>query len=304
TESEEPATKAKWREAQEAVLADPRYEGLKLQPLIDLVPVGRDPSSGLWEFAHLPTGEVPVRNADGHLLVGPESGLVLILVPKGEAWLGAQSSDPMGNNYEADDNHRPLARVAVDAFFLSKFEMTQAQWLRMTGANPSFHQGTEYDPQLPLEQVSWSTAHEELPRAGLRLPTEDEWEYACRAGTETPFSWGEDTSAFPRYANVRDIDLQEMAKRAEPFEPYRDGFVQVSPVGSFLPNAWGVHDVHGNVWEWCEDLLNLPGSESLKLEEAKSRVFRGGSFQRVLEEAHCARRGGEGPSYAYRAIGV
>jgi len=305
-ESERPEVLTLWREAEVALRADPRYAGLELRPVVGLVPLGRDPSSGLWEFAHLLTGEAPVRDGAGRLQLGAESSVVLVLVPGGEAWLGSQAEDPAGRNYNpvVGGNEKPAARVAFGAFFLSKFEMTQEQWARATGTNPSFHQGAGFEAaRLPVEQVSWTTAHEELRKLGLRLPSEDEWEYACRAGAGTPLFFGDDVAVAPRYANVRDMDLQDRARRPEPFEPFRDGYELVAPVGSLLPNAWGFHDVHGNVWEWCEDLLK-PATGGPKLEESDSRVFRGGSFQRVLEEAHCTRRGAEGPSYLYRSIGL
>jgi formylglycine-generating enzyme required for sulfatase activity len=183
--------------------------------------------------------------------------------------------------------------------------MTQGQWLRATGTNPSLHRDLEDADRLPVEQVTWFAAAEELHRIGLRLPKEDEWEHAARAGTSTLFPWGNDPADFARYANVRDRDLQDLVQRNDPFEPARDGYALVAPVGSYPPNAWGLHDWCGNVHEWCEDpFLGSADIPKPELEEQNARIFRGGSFQRVLEEAHPGRRGGESPAYPYRAVGV
>src|SRR5262245_29053071 len=141
---------AKWREAVASVSDAkecPPYGGLRITPQLGLLPVGRDPASGLWEFAHLQTGEPAQRGADGKLILKEETGLVFVLLPGGTFTMGAQRTDPTGPNYdpEAITDEAPLRDVSLSPFFLSKFEMTQGQWLRFVGRNPSLHGPHEYE---------------------------------------------------------------------------------------------------------------------------------------------------------------
>ncbi|MBI4880854.1 MAG: SUMF1/EgtB/PvdO family nonheme iron enzyme [Planctomycetes bacterium] len=164
-----------------------------------LVPIGRDPDSGLWEFWHVQTGEKPARDEQGRLVLTGQTGMVFVLIPAGTFWMGAQAMDPEGRNYdpEAEGNESDkddcAVQVSLDAFLLSKCEMTQGQWQRFPGSNPSYYSpgskiaGKATTLLHPVEQVSWEECAGLLGRLGLVLPTEAQWECACRAGTDTPW---------------------------------------------------------------------------------------------------------------------
>ncbi|NER37233.1 MAG: formylglycine-generating enzyme family protein [Oscillatoria sp. SIO1A7] len=165
--------------------------------------------------------------------------LEMVFIPGGSFMMGS----PDG---EGRDSERPQHRVTVPDFFMSRYQVTQAQWQAIMGNSPSYFKGEN----LPVEKVSWydvkkfcEKLSQKTDRA-YRLPSEAEWEYACRAGTTTPFHFGETITS--DLANYRGTSTY--AK--EPKGKYRE---KTTPVGSFPPNAFGLYDMHGNVWEWCED---------------------------------------------------
>ena len=133
------------------------------------MPLGPDPASRLWEFWHVATGAEPTRGEDGTLSMTEESGAVLVLLPPGSFWMGA-SADPTAERNQdpaARDDEGPVHEVTLSAYLLSKYELTQAQWARFTGRNPSYYQPPSpfvASRLHPLEQVSWLDAMRELPR--------------------------------------------------------------------------------------------------------------------------------------------
>ena len=143
----------------------------------------------------------------------------------------------MGSNEYEDE--KPIHEVIVPAFQIGKYPVTQAQYQAVMGYNPSKFSG---NPQNPVETITWFNARDfckrlsKLTGKNYRLPTEAEWEYACRAGTETRFSFGDDENQLGDYAWF--IDNSDNVTH---------------PVGQKLPNLWGIYDMHGNVWEWCAD---------------------------------------------------
>jgi formylglycine-generating enzyme required for sulfatase activity len=324
------AVRASWERARAAIATDERYGGLELAVQEGLVPLGPDPRSGLWEFAHALSGEVPERAADGELALGDESAVVLVLVPGGEFWLGADLDPPSIPGYPWTAvqpwDTRPVHLRRVEPFFLAECELTQGQWQRTVGSNPSSHSRDPRAASFPVETISWFAAWRELARAGLRLPSEAEWEYACRAGTRTTWFWGEDRLEVARFGNVKDLDavwfgtLPREGPPPDPFqlspteydltqdpEPVFDGFASVAPVRSFLPNAWGFHDVIGNVFEWCEDVYILypgadPGARAKDLPTREMRVIRGGASHRPAHTS--ATRSREAPDFAWQGVGV
>jgi serine/threonine protein kinase/formylglycine-generating enzyme required for sulfatase activity len=258
------------------------YPGLELTPQLGLVPLGPDPRSGLWEFAHLGSGEPVTRGADGELVLPDSAGLVLVLIPGGAYRMGAQGEDPSLPNYDPDS--RPGARegppleVEVAAFFLSKFEMTQAQWETCNGANPSLYQEglIAQAPRNPVNQVDWFACTATLARLGLVLPTEEQWEYAARAGTTTPWWTGDDAAALTTAENLAGTD---------------DGSHGVTRVGSYAENPFGLLDVLGNVAEWCSnppyEYDTTPGSSA---ETLLLRSARGGTNRMPPRRARSASR--------------
>ncbi len=131
--------KRRWSEAIAALAVSPKYGGLKLTPQVGLLPIGEDPESHLWEFAHVQTGEPAMRGSDGKLVLAEVTGLVFVLIPGGTYWMGAQSTEPTGRNFDpgSGSDESPVHQVALSSYFLSKYEMTQGQWQRIGARNPS-----------------------------------------------------------------------------------------------------------------------------------------------------------------------
>jgi formylglycine-generating enzyme required for sulfatase activity/serine/threonine protein kinase len=313
--------RARWAAAIAAIAESPRYAGLQLAPQLGLLPIGVDPASGLWEFAHLQSGEPAARGVDGTLVLREATGLVFVLLPGGTFTMGAQASDPNGPNYDpqAQAPEAPVHQVAVSPFFLSKFEMTQAQWQRCTGANPSHYQPgkrVQWVKSLlhPVEMVSWVACQRELPRLQATLPSEAQWEYAARAGTKTPWWTGAVRESLLGAVNLAD---QTAARSGSPWPDIQDwpelddGYEVHAPVGALRPNGFGLHGVHGNVWEWCADGFETAFyRQSPTLDplcppaSSTTRVNRGGCFANAAALARVANRGSDAPSVADRYLGV
>ncbi|MCI0410633.1 MAG: formylglycine-generating enzyme family protein, partial [Acidobacteria bacterium] len=288
---------ARWAEAIASIAnaADcPVYGGLRITPQLGLLPIGRDPQSGLWEFAHLQTGEPAERGADRKLILKEETGLVFVLLPGGTFQMGAQRSDPNGANYDpqAVSDESPVHAVTLSAFFLSKYEMTQGQWERFAGRHQSYYNKNNYSPGWnrdckswsalhPVEQVSWLVCEEVMSRLGLSLPTEAQWEYGARAGMETPWWPGEDPSLLAEAANVSDAYAKANGGPFRSWESWDDGNTCPAEVGRYRANPFGLHDVHGNVSEWSRDgyeaYRDAPGRDPVANPAGSSfRVLRGG----------------------------
>jgi formylglycine-generating enzyme required for sulfatase activity len=213
--------------------------------------------------------------------------LEMIAVPAGTFVMGTADEAP-GRHGE---NEEPAHGVTVPEFYLGKFEVTQAQWRAVMGTDPSLFKGDD----LPVEQVSWKDAQEfcrklsELTGRQYRLPTEAEWEYACRAGTAGAFYAELDAIAwFGDNSGSEKVDASEMYRKSG------EGYVRLlvekyghrtHPVGQKQPNGFGLYDMSGNVSEWCEDVYHdgysgapADGSAWLTGGNPGLRVRRGGSF--------------------------
>ena len=198
----------------------------------------------------------------------------------------------------------PLHRVKITKpFYLGKYEVTQAQWRAVMGNNPAKFKGD----RLPVEQVSWNDCQEfcrKLSRrmgCEVRLPTEAEWEYACRAGTTSPFYFGDTIST--DQANYNGNYTYGSGRKGV----YREKTVWV---GSFSANAWGLHDMHGNVWEWCADVVHdsycgapVDGSAWIADGDQTRRVCRGGSWYSRPSICRSAIRGRVTPGGCAHAYG-
>lgn len=190
-------------------------------------------------------------------------GMEFALIPAGSFMMGADK------NFEnASDDETPRHKVTIGkAFYLGKYEVTQAEWVAVMGHNPSKFKGRDN----PVEQVSWDDAQVFIRKLNqmegtdkYRLPTEAEWEYAARAGSKAAYCFGDDAGELGRYAWYGDNSGER---------PH--------PVGKKEPNAWGLYDMHGNVYEWVRDWYgdyrSSPAADPQGPSSGSYRVFRGGS---------------------------
>jgi formylglycine-generating enzyme required for sulfatase activity len=295
TETE--GTRQLWTDAIAAISASPRYGELTISPQRSLLPLGTDPESGLWEFAELQTGEPARRGADGRLELHPETGVVLVLLPGSTFQMGAQSQDPEDANYdpEATPIEEPVRTITISPYFLSKFEMTSAQWRRIAGSHPC---DCITDGSGPVHFVSWLECNALCTRLGLTLPSEAQWEYATRAGTTSPWCCGTERETLQLFANLADVSGRDNEPREDlNYEPWNDGWRGLARIGHLGANAFGLHDVHGNVGEWCLDsavYYGRPDADNLdpvvQSDYWQSRIYRGGSYNRTGTLARSSHR--------------
>lgn len=321
-----PDARQRWTQAL-ASIRDPEdcpaYEGLAIEPQMGLLPLGRNPQTGLWEFWSVITGEEPALGPAGGYRVDESSGLVLVLLPGGAATVGAERSDASSPRYDpyANPAEGPPLQVRLDPFFASKYELTQGQWVRMTGERPSTfgeastgtlvqHAVTDANP---VETVSWRRAHEVLGWFGLALPTESQWEYAARAGTETPWWCGPRSTDLDGAENLSDATAGRAGATWGPVDfSLDDGFLVHAPVGSFRPNPFGLFDVLGNVREFCRDRIgDFAGTPPREGDGFRSvspttsnRVIRGGAFAAHPRGARVTQRVAEDPDASFSHTGI
>jgi formylglycine-generating enzyme required for sulfatase activity len=237
-------------------------------------------------------------------------GMKLVLIPKGTFLMGSPPSE------RGSEDERQHKVTLTKDYYLSAFEVTQAQYEKVMGKNPSHFQGdrvAERHPETgrvvrdvdsanhPVDSVSYYDAVEfckrlsELPeemKVGrvYRLPTEAEWEYACRAGSKTALNIGESAKFLGDYAWF-DANSKK----------------QTHPVGEKKPNAWGLYDMRGNVWEWCSDWYGeypkVAVNNPIGPEQGSIRVFRGGSWFNLPAICRSAIRDGNGPSIRFDGLG-
>jgi formylglycine-generating enzyme required for sulfatase activity len=244
---------------------------------------------GLVGYVGTPTNTFPVPLSDTvpakqvTLDFGNNVSMKLVLIPAGKFMMGSPE-----NEKDRYDTEGPQHEVTISkAFYIGAYHVMQEQYERIMGNNPSRFKGA----QNPVESVSWNDAAEfckKLSQASgktVRLPTEAQWEYACRAGSKTRFSYGDDND----YSDLGDYAWYNKNSNG-----------QTHPVGQKKPNVWGLYDMHGNVWQWCSDWYadsyakanntNPQGPDS-----GVVRVLRGGSWISDPRDCRSANRGGGVP---------
>jgi formylglycine-generating enzyme required for sulfatase activity len=217
----------------------------------------------------------------GREIVHEKTGIFMVFIPAGEFQMGS----PVGEKgHELDEE--PLHVVHITKpFYLGKYEVTRAQWDAGMGGTP-MRLGDK--DRTPASSVSWDDCQAFLQKVGegLRLPTEAEWEYACRAGTTTAYSFGNNEMALRQHG-------------------WYDGNSSEThhEVGRKTPNRWGLYDMHGNLWEWCSDWYGpyppdngRPMMDPAGPATGGTRVHRGGAWCKSAEDCRCAERGSIPPS--------
>ncbi len=239
----------------------------------------------------------------------PSTGIEFLSI-KGGCY---QMGDSVG---DGDPNERPVHEVCVSDFSIGKTEITNAQFQKF---NPQHNSGKSQDVNLndanqPVVNVSWEDAvafaqwlSQESGKT-FRLPTEAEWEYATRAGSNASRFWGNNPDEACKYANVADMTAKKKWDKWTTFT-CDDGYAASAPVGSFLPNDYGLNDTLGNVWEWCEDVYNseaytkLPKDNPVYSGSGEYRVMRGGGWSNGPLGIRSSHRVGLSPNFGHHALG-
>jgi formylglycine-generating enzyme required for sulfatase activity len=268
-------------------------------------------------------------------------GMKLVRIAAGEFLMG--SPDAEAERSEAEKLHR--VRI-TRPYWLGKHEVTRGQFRKFVEATqykttleqeakpgfgfdaatksieilPKFNwreTGYELNDEHPVFNVSWNDANafcdwlSRIEKKKYRLPTEAEWEYACRAGTTTPFFTGESEASLRPAANMADAAFLSKYTSATWSGDWNDGFAFTAPVGSYASNPWGLHDMAGNVWEWCADYYaaELPTKPALAIDPAgpqqgEKHMVRGGAFTNRGKYLRSADRDCDRPKYRYNFTGL
>lgn len=242
--------------------------------------------------------------------VDPATGMDFVFVKGGCYGMGDWTG-------EGDPNERPVHEVCVDSFYLGKYEVTNRQYRLFA---PRHHSGSLEQvsldgDNLPVVNVSWEDAVafagwlSATSGAKYRLPTEAEWEYAARAGTTDSRFWGNNPDLACTYANVADLSAKAKRPKWTAFL-CNDGYLVAAPVGTYGPNGFGLHDILGNVWEWCEDVYSseaygrLPKNNPVYQGPGEYRVMRGGGWSNGPLGIRSSHRVGLSPEFGHHALGL
>jgi len=241
--------------------------------------------------------KAPQPGEEREFIITPEIRIIMCWIPAGDFMMGSPDDEPA--RFECEAQHRV---IITKGFWLAKYPITQLQWQAVMGSNPSKCVGNDW----PVDSISWNDVAgsegfvERLNRYVLEggrfsLPTEAQWEYACRSGTTTSLNSGKNltvTSGFcPNLAEVAYYRITTETQR----------------IGMRRPNTWGIHDMHGNVWEWCEDWMlpftSEPAVDPRGPDTGSHRVLRGGCRSSHAANCRSARRTFQNPSVGSCLIG-
>ena len=248
--------------------------------------------TGTFAFAAQPSEDCWANETPGAACAEPTTGMEFVYVPGGCFQMGS-------NDY---DSEKPVHKVCLKGFWMGKYEVTQAQWETIMGKNPSYFKGAD----RPVETVSWNDCQAFVKQLNahqvdatlqvaytFRLPSEAEWEYAARAGTQTAYSFGDDPNQLGEYVW------------------FGDNSNETHPVGQKQPNGFGLYDMHGNVWEWVADTWHdnydgapTDGSVRGSLDDEKAKLLRGGSWFNGPRSVRSAYRYWFDPADQYYYIGI
>lgn len=227
-------------------------------------------------------------------------GYELVKIPGGTLMMGSPEDE------KGRDNDEALHEVIISSFFMGKYPVTNEQYYEFMLTQPDMREPRYWrnrnfnQPTQPVVGVSWENAMRFAKWSGLRIPTEAEWEYACRAGTTTPFHTGNCLST--DQANYDGNHPYSGCAKGE----YREKTI---PVGSLAKNDWGLYDMHGNVWEWCSDWYGedyyekSPASDPAGPASGSLRVLRGGGWYDGAGYCRSAFRNYDDPGFRYDDIG-
>lgn len=242
-----------------------------------------------WLISILFTGFIAYAQSDDKEIKDPSTGIELVFI-KGGCF-------DMGDIFDIGfNNEKPVHNVCIKDFYLGKYEVTQSQWKAIMGDNPAkFKSGDSY----PVENVSWDDAKlfikklNEKTGKKFRLPTEAEWEYACRSGGKKEmFAGVNDRNDLYLYANFCDKNCEYSWKTPEQDDRYKN----TSPVGTYRPNGLGLYDMTGNVWEWVQDIYSIDyykksqKDNPANLVGGNERVARGGGWRSEIKRSRCSYR--------------
>ena len=244
-----------------------------------------------------------------------KSDMEFIKIPKGCYQMGSPKSEK-----GRFSNEGPVHEVCLDEFWMAKNEVTNKQYREFKADHDSgnYNDLSFNDENQPVVNVSWEDAKAFIKwinqkyegKYEFSLPTEAQWEYACRAGTKTARFWGDNPDDACKYANVHDLKSKQVNKDfVWQNHKCNDGYAVTAPVGSFKPNQFGLNDMLGNVWEWCEDSYKkdaykeYQSDNSVTQSGVLSRVVRGGSWLFHPAGVRCAYRRDDLPAFRYNGLG-
>jgi eukaryotic-like serine/threonine-protein kinase len=232
--------------------------------------------------------------------LGNGISISMVKVPTGNFMMGSPEREK-----DRVENESPQHQVTLKEFYIGQTEITQSQYQAIMGDNPSKFKGNN----RPVETVDWNQAQEFCRKLSIKtgktytLPSESQWEYACRAGTTTPFSFGATITS-----NVANYEGNYDGKESYRNEPKGVNRATTTDVMTFPPNSFGLYDMHGNVWEWCADTWNdtyedAPTDGSVWLDESPNMVLRGGAWSEKPEICRSTSRIGNLPEIRVDAFG-
>lgn len=246
-------------------------------------------------ISHVPSTRDMVRQS---VRIRNKLGMEFVFCPPGEFMMGVHVSEP-GWNVKDNQHNVKLTK----GFYIQNTEVTQDQWKMLMGTNPSFYSGC--GDNCPVEQVSWDDCRKYIerinkidPGKNYRLPTEAEWEYACRADTASLYSWGNGADCYK--ANFGNSIFSQECNPINAGRP--------RPVASYPPNAWGLYDMHGNVLEWCQDWHAAYNAQNGQTDptgpsSGSFRICRGGGWYTDAGYVRSAARTWNNPAHKGNGLG-